>query len=302
MAIATLGFVVLWKKQRSLFVPIIAFYMVNLWVVSSWECWWYANSYSQRPMIQSYGIMSLPLGFFIQTLTNNRFLKILQSALLLFILLLNLFQIWQYREGIFLGDRMTAAYYRAIFGQLEIPSGAEQLLEIDRGDALPFHQVRNQYRLCFQDMEDVEPPQSNLNPTFRIDSIAMPKGKYCFRMDSVSIYACNWEIPYKQLTEKDHVRILFSADVYEPAYKSNRPKQQLVFCSAISGRQQYGMATHSFDTSSLSTGRWLRLETEFVTPVILHDHDRVQLYLWNSGNGFLYIDNIRIQIFEPISS
>jgi len=72
MIFAIIGFVQVYKKNRFIFWALFAYFLLNLYVVSSWSCWWYAQSFSQRSLIQSYPVMAIGLGYFIQWLMNQR--------------------------------------------------------------------------------------------------------------------------------------------------------------------------------------------------------------------------------------
>lgn len=133
MLFATIGFRMLYLNNRKLFVPLFAFFIVNLYFVSSWSCWWYAHSFSQRALIQSYAIMLIPLGYFIKWVFEKGFLvKTLFYISMVLIISLNLFQSWQMSVGILDGSRMTSKYYFKTFGKTNIDQGAKQYLLIER--------------------------------------------------------------------------------------------------------------------------------------------------------------------------
>lgn len=100
-----------------------------VYVASSWTTWWYAASFSQRPMVQLYPVLALPLGL---ALAKGEALRkgVLSFAALF--LALNLFQTWQYNEGIIHIDRMTKTYYWKVFGRTSIPEGATNYLLVNR--------------------------------------------------------------------------------------------------------------------------------------------------------------------------
>ena len=63
MILAVLGLVTLYRKQRGYFWPVTLYFLVNLYIVSCWSTWYYAQSFSQRALIPSYAILALPFGF-----------------------------------------------------------------------------------------------------------------------------------------------------------------------------------------------------------------------------------------------
>ncbi|MFN8712293.1 MAG: hypothetical protein ACK5Z2_05530 [Bacteroidota bacterium] len=294
MLLAIAGFIVLWKKQRRLFVPLIAFFIINLWVVSSWECWWYATSWSQRPMIQSYAILVLPLGFLLFEISLKTWLRVATFGFAGFTFCLSIFQMWQYREGIISGDRMTGAYYAAIFGKTEIPPGVENLLEVDRWNALPLDSVLNNYTVTTVMLLDFE--NSSIPLKHICDTLSAGSGKRSLRLNKTYDYAGNWNAAYHSLTDADHVRIRISADVL---LQDSLPETKLVFATSAKGRQQYGYAGSDHTAATLETGNWKHIHADFITPVILHSSDTLTAAVWNAGGTELLIDNVKVEVFVP---
>ncbi|MFN3875124.1 MAG: hypothetical protein ACK4L7_04340, partial [Flavobacteriales bacterium] len=126
------GLLVLWRRRRDLFWPIAAFLLVDLYVVSSWTCWWYAGgSFSARSMMPAYAVLALPLGFLLKGAWTTAWRRPLALALSLLVAL-NLFQTWQWSAGLIERERMTGAYYAAIFGRTSRPAHADELLLVQR--------------------------------------------------------------------------------------------------------------------------------------------------------------------------
>ncbi|MES2763509.1 MAG: hypothetical protein V4677_14945 [Bacteroidota bacterium] len=93
---------------------------VYMYVVSSWWCWWYGGSFSQRSFIDIYPLLALPLAAFLfklQSFDNGR--KIIIYIVVMFMLLLNIFQTFQYKYNIIDYDGMTAKEYVQVFGTLD---------------------------------------------------------------------------------------------------------------------------------------------------------------------------------------
>ncbi|MGL5890776.1 MAG: hypothetical protein ACRC3B_12865, partial [Bacteroidia bacterium] len=294
MLLSLAGFIVLWKNQRQIFIPLISFFIINLWVVSSWECWWYATSWSQRPMIQSYAILVLPLGFLLFASNLKNWLRIATYSFAGFAFCLSIFQMWQYREGIISGDRMTGAYYAAVFGKTEIPPGAEGLLEVDRWNALPLDSVRNNYTATTALLLDFE--NSAITPEHICDTLSAGSGKKSLRLSKAYDYTGNWNAAFGSLTDADHVRIRISADVFQ---LDSLPETKLIFAAAVKGRQQYGYSGADFTAARLETGKWKHIHADFITPVILHSSDTLNANIWNAGGTEVLIDNVMIEVFVP---
>ncbi|MFI5148548.1 MAG: hypothetical protein ACHQRM_02370 [Bacteroidia bacterium] len=130
MLFALVGFYPLYKSKRPLFYPLALFIVANIYVLSSWDCWWYASSFSQRPMVESLPVMALVMGVFLQFLWTVRpVVRYLVLTCMALLITLNLFQTWQYCAGILDGERMTEAYYWNIFGKTDLSEADRDLLE-----------------------------------------------------------------------------------------------------------------------------------------------------------------------------
>jgi hypothetical protein len=93
---------------------------IYLYLVSSWWCWWYGGSFSQRSMIDIYPLLALPLAAFIFQISHfsvNK-QKAIFTIITLFVLL-NIFQTVQYKYNIIDFDGMTAKEYVQVFGTLD---------------------------------------------------------------------------------------------------------------------------------------------------------------------------------------
>jgi hypothetical protein len=96
--IATLSIYFLFKQKSKNSIAILIFFIVNLYILSSWWSWWFGGGYSIRAYIDSYGLMAFPLAALIEHYKNK---KVIQFSLISFIILLtahNEFQMQQYRK------------------------------------------------------------------------------------------------------------------------------------------------------------------------------------------------------------
>ncbi len=111
--------------------PVFGITVLFIYIASSWTTWWYAASFSQRTMVQLYPVLALALG---QSFTSIK-TPVVRKGLIGFAVCcvgLNLFQTWQYNEGIIHIDRMSKRYYWMVFGKTKVPAGAEKYLLVNR--------------------------------------------------------------------------------------------------------------------------------------------------------------------------
>lgn len=152
MLLGIFGLLIIMKNRFNGAWATLGFLLLHLYITSAWTNWWYAESFSQRALVQAYPIWAIALGFFVQRifipeqLSSVRQVQ-LKQALFLFLLAgitaLNLFQHGQMCEGVLKADRMTFDYYKRVFLKKAIPDGAEAFLLMNRtpvNGSVPWHQ------------------------------------------------------------------------------------------------------------------------------------------------------------------
>jgi len=139
MVLPILGLIVLWRRNRALGVPVLLYFLINLWVVSAWDVWWYGGSFGQRALVQSYAVLTLPFAYLLAWLGENKPSRpLLQGVTLLLCALLvnlNIVQHWQYMNGIIDGENMNRRYFSAIFD--DVHPTQDELNLLDTKQRLP---------------------------------------------------------------------------------------------------------------------------------------------------------------------
>jgi hypothetical protein len=124
MLFALLGIIIVYKKNRDWFLFLFVYMVIYCYIVFSWWCWWYGGSFGARAMIEAYAFLALPLATFIQYIfKQNSLSKWGLSAILTFLLVLNLIQTQQKRLGLIHWDGMTKTAYWRNFMQLNDVGG-----------------------------------------------------------------------------------------------------------------------------------------------------------------------------------
>ncbi len=116
MIFALLGIALLYYKRKGLFWSVFLYTVLNIYVLSSWWCWWFVG-FGNRAFIESYAILAFPFAEFTCFIIYHR-KKILQYVfypILLFLLFLNCFQTWQYANNLGHYDGMTKKAYWYLF-------------------------------------------------------------------------------------------------------------------------------------------------------------------------------------------
>ena len=93
---------------------VLWFCIINIWIIISWNNWRYGGSYSTRALVQSYPVFAFAFAGFVSWVLSKRW-KYFFLVLSLYLVGVNLFQVWQYQRQIIHYDDMNAAYYKAVY-------------------------------------------------------------------------------------------------------------------------------------------------------------------------------------------
>ena len=134
MVLSILGFFFMKKRIQEFQFGIILFFIINLYVISSWWCWWYGGSYGMRALIETYPLMLLAMGaFFVKVFSTNSKNRIVDSvkkygviSFVIFCICLNMIQTYQCKIGLIHFDSMNKETYWQIFDKYEFNSAEDQ--------------------------------------------------------------------------------------------------------------------------------------------------------------------------------
>ncbi|MCR9172020.1 MAG: glycosyltransferase family 39 protein [bacterium] len=259
--ITPIGFWLMYRKRRTLFWATLSFTVLYIYVMSAWECWWYAHSFGQRVMVDIYPILAIPLVFVIDAL-KTRVKQITAGLFFLVCVVLNLFQSAQVQLGIIPGDRMTEEHYWLVFGELNPSEIHHRYLLINRGDLNWPKQLSKHDDLPFT--------IRSRRIYSRVDSITVPAN------GAISL----GKIHLKKTFETDEtlveVPLIFST--------SDSTQSAVLRMECISKYNCY-----SWDNIELSLGRRLGMDNydtlRFNLPDFRHDADSMQIYIMNMGTA-----------------
>ena len=117
-----------YKKMLPMF---LLFFLLFIYAIFSWKNWWYGGGFGCRPLIESLAVLSFPFAALVEFVRarGRILLSLAFSVLLTGCIALNVFQSYQYSEGIIHCDRMSEAYYWQVFGKTKInPDDYEKYL------------------------------------------------------------------------------------------------------------------------------------------------------------------------------
>lgn len=281
----------LMKRSVYSFVAFAGFFVVLIYVFSSWWNWFYGDSFGMRPMVDFYGIFLLVIALFFNDFDKNTVKFILGGTSLLF-LLLNIFQTYQTATGILHPDSMNYRAYKYIFlkagSQYEenIADASEYFYgELDKQ---PFLETENK-------LEGSAPGWSKTYTLFYIPDSRTP----CVEMNRQNVYSptYTYQIP-QQMTGTQNTYIVFNASYFEPYTNAAEASLYVVDVVDTAGKSLF---YKSFKVKSLPddlTESWRKSEIGFKLPLIQKDMATIKLYIWNEGKETFYLKDLKLRFFN----
>jgi hypothetical protein len=290
MLLAVAGFFPLARRLPQLFLAALGLTLLMLYVVFSWEVWWYGGGFGARPLVQLYAVLSLPLGALWAWLLDRKVWLGLAALFSFLCMDLNLLMTWQTHapNAGWSAEGMTKAYYWKIFGSANNRKAERKFLDVR-------HELK--------DTEGREIQQWHLNDFERDSSAArsqehVRQGAWALRTDAAQPYSPAFE---RVLTEADlrpgsWVRV--KADAFFTQIEWNEwAMAQLVTLFARDGKH-YRITTGRIQRVS-DPWAWFPYQYEMKVPAGARPGDLLKVYVWNPGSLPVWIDDLRVEWIGP---
>ena len=142
LMLAIAGFIPFLKNGKNK-VAIIVFCLLNYYIVSAWDIWWYGG----RAMVQSYPVFMFPLATLVNVALDRKILLWIITPIAILFIYFNVWITWQYHRGnLYDSDSMTKRYFWRVLGRWSAPGNTIVL----RDDAELFEGVPRDLHLLYQ--------------------------------------------------------------------------------------------------------------------------------------------------------
>ena len=151
MVFALTGLFMMRGKAKGVLLPILAFVIPHAYLHYSYYAWTYFPGLGQRPMVETYALLSFGLASFVAFALARQKWKWVPVAMLILFGGLNIFQTWQSNEGIIWSERANRPFYWATFGKTA--SSLESFRSYDTNAKQPRKKLTSDSTLLFEDFE-----------------------------------------------------------------------------------------------------------------------------------------------------
>jgi hypothetical protein len=291
------GFMVLYRRSKYQFYGISGFFIVLIYVLSSWWNWFFGDSFGMRAMIDYYPICAILLGLGFTSLTKLKTGRIFLTLFLMLVVPLNLIQAYQYERGIIHPDSMTKEKYWYVF--LKTGKNYEQVLG---GQPEPmFESLKTYQRLdYFMDMETVSPLWTNNGIKLSGESYS---GMYLAELNDTIVYSPTLVLNGSQIIEMSGPCYVAANLMYREletnaaahalvVYAATNRNNQLVFYKVQKLKQMPDDITNSWrhGTYGMKVPSW-------------HDEvAQVKVYVWNTEAKLFQLDDLAVSVYyKPLN-
>jgi hypothetical protein len=293
MAFSMLGFYFLWKKNNTIpflqkyFWAVFIFFLINTYIIFSWDIWWYGGGFGQRAMIPSYLLLGLPLAAFLEFIKKHFLAKIGSGIILLGCMSLNLFQTWQAHmpSGGFETENMTKAYYWKIFGKTKFNPEWKILLDTDEEYLGEIKNSKVRYSNNFEQVTDSVSFNSKYTTS---DSTAL-------YLSQAVQFSPVFSFPFSADEKADWVRA--SANFYCESKEWNY-WQMTQFIISLEENDQVKKHKMIRVHRLLGEKDWRRISVDIKIPKG-QSFNNIKLKFWNAGGSKeIWIDDLKIESFR----
>lgn len=294
------GLFFLRKNNKNIAWAIITFFILNVYMISSWGTWWQGGSFGSRYFVESYAILAIPFGYFIQEMEKRKIFFRIFIVLASLFLFLNLFQTWQFNNWIFDGYSMTKTYYWKVFLKTSVSEEDRKYREIIRDfkaeENFSNPQDYNKRTYAFLDFDDNLPIQVDEELLDTTEYFSPP---HSCKVTADRIYGPTFKIRWREMTDREHVWIRTSFKYLVHHDLKESPASLVMELNHNEGQYIEKYRNWNLEEEDFVVGEWNDLTVDYLTPYPLSTNkDKVKIYVYVRGQEPIYIDDMRVEIFE----
>jgi hypothetical protein len=274
--VSLFGLIPLFKKSVFRAFWILFFLTIVVYFLSSWSVWWYGEAFGFRPLIEFYFVPAILLGLLTMEIQKHKLLFRTFVAFLALLVGLNLFQTWQFKNGIlpakFLNKDTYIENFFSTYPKARVYLDSDKIV-VDKS--------------FFTDLE-TDPGWLNYSSVSNENAFSE---KLSSKIDSANIYSIGFRKEIEEVCNSMNCKILISAMVYS---ETKPTKAQLVVDFLDPENQSLGYYCLYLE-DFLPKKKWTKIEFLANPPSQIPPGTKVAAYFWNTAkNEVIFVDDFRI--------
>ncbi|MBE2247532.1 MAG: hypothetical protein IAE67_09765 [Candidatus Competibacteraceae bacterium] len=271
-----------WQKA----LRFVFFFILLLYVLSSWHIWYYGGGFGLRPYIDYYPVFALMIISWLQHFFHQplyRRIVILFSSLCLF---LNHFQQYQYRIGIIPYMNTTPEGYRQIF--LQTGKQFRFIMSPDKAQTIDtFSTHQGQWFINHFDGE------TTWNKTLGITS-----EQFHSPPSSVQLHIKNWYSPVCTYILPDTIEPITYAIIRANFFQPHARHNTQVVLSVENQNKDIILWKAYYVIHQLSEkNKWIPFSHVFYIPEGIPPGSKIEVYFYKRGRSNIYIDDMQVGFY-----
>ncbi len=276
----------LFKRSKYEFYTFLAFFVLLVYVFSSWWNWFYGDSFGMRPMVDFYGLFFLVILLMISSIKKKMPL-ILTGLFILVAIFLNLFQTWQYAAGIIHPDAMNKQAYNYVFLRSD-----KSLKHIVSATDESFYGVL-QTTPFFETNTNLE---GNLNGWKTNLLVETENESTAAKLTETMHYGPSFEYQIPD-SFKENVYIYFESKFFEPQINAAINALFVVDMKDTSDRTVFYKTFKLKRLPDEITNQWKNGSIGFKIPDFTANLGCIKFYIWNKDKQAFLLDDLRLQFY-----
>lgn len=285
----------LFKRNKYQFFMLLSFLIILIYIISSWWSWYYGDSFGLRTFIDYYFIFGLLLGLLLER-NQAGLRRVFLFLILIFFVILNMLQSYQYYKGIIHVNNMSSEKYWQVF----LKTGDKHINSLGGNmDIEPFSKKNKE--LIYTTVNDFESTVSNWkNGPVSNKSICNREGvasNYCeygsnkfgatFRIQNDSTFFNSKKIFIEASLRKLEL--------------DNTNLSNVLFVVQINNKDNQNQYYYRFKVNEINTKKvceWQNYNYTFVLPKLESIDDQISIYLWNRDREKFIIDDFKLNFYR----
>jgi len=281
----------IFKKNRFEFLWFSLFFLILIYVLSSWWNWFFGDSFGMRPMADYTSIFILLIALYYSNLKG-----IIRRITLIFIILtigLNIIQSYQYAKGIIHPDSMNKEAYFHVFLKTDLQysgsiSGGPEYYYGEMAES-PFYEEFNDFEsdyLNWAKLWDAE-----------IGEVFSGKKSVLFNNEKIYSPSFNWEIP-DSLIGSNNLYVKIETMYFEPLINSAKNALFIIDIQDELGKTVFYKGANLKQIPNDVFNQWKKASTGFKLPLFTKEHHLIKIYIWNVQKTHFLIDDLEVGFYE----
>ena len=281
----------LWHRAIYQVVTFSIFFLLLVYIFSSWWNWFYGDSFGMRPMVDYYALFMIVIALFLCQI-RKKWLKTSITIFISMLILMNVFQSYQYAVGIIHPDSMSKTSYWYVF----LKTDNKYKNAISGGDESFYGKLSDQPFLSTSNTIDSfeegwTASNSKYNEIYFSDSLSViqtPTQIYSptfnFQISDTLVGSDNifvrFSTRYYELQQSDYLKALFVVDIYD-----------------TTGTSVFYKAFRVANTPNGNIQLWQEGSIGLKLPEIKDDMAYIKFYIWNVDKQSYLLDDISLELF-----